>query len=218
MRLDAPVPDQLEVSVVCTGNFKDGDDQIAQVAVRLRYEDPDNQYTQEGQVVFTQENQNLPWKIDLRNAQKRDYHYNYTIVYKDGVVRNVPETGGWLPGEPGFITVGEKYSLEVDLYPDAADLSRSRQAGADRSRRTRIHRTTSTTPGASCSRRRPARRGRGGYAARPVDPSASRYVVKYFASNGAVESLAPTTSEADAVVIPPPAPLPPPPAPPAPPA
>jgi hypothetical protein len=217
LRLDAPVPDQLEVSLVCTGNFKDGDDQIAQVAVRLRYEDPENEYTQEGQVVFTQENQNLPWKIDLRNAQKRDYRYNYTIVYKDGVVRNVPETGGWLPGEPGFITVGEKYSLEVDLYPtlltypDHAKLVQIDLSYSDPSNNVNDTGSFVFTKETSTPRAWRVRGKAGG-------PKRFSYVVKYFASNGAVESLAPTTSEADAVVIPPPAPLPPPPAPPAPPA
>ena len=70
--------------------------------------------------------------MDLRNRALRDYQYKYSIVYKDGVVKNFPEDGGWYKGDPGFVTVGEKYTLEVEMYPDAADLSRSRQGGAGR--------------------------------------------------------------------------------------
>ena len=117
LRLDAPVPDQLKVVVICSGNFKEGSDPISQVAVSLVYRDPDNNYSEEGQLVFTDDKQQQPWTVDLRNAQLRDYQYKYTIIYKDGLVRQVPESGDWLPGEPGFITVGEKYLLKVDVLP-----------------------------------------------------------------------------------------------------
>jgi hypothetical protein len=118
LRFDAPVPDQLVVKAICTGNFKDSGDQIATVAVSLLYHDPDNQYTQEGQLAFTDDKQVLDWKVDLRNRELREYQYKYSIVYKDGVVKHFPEEGGWYKGEPGFITVGEKYTLEVELFPN----------------------------------------------------------------------------------------------------
>lgn len=202
LRLDAPIPDQLEVSIVCTGNFKDGDDQIAQVPVRLRYEDTAHHYKQEGQVVFTQENQNLLWKIDLRDAQKRDYSYNYSIVYKDGVVRNVPENGGWLPGEPGFITVGEKYTLEVDLYPtllsyaDNAKLVQIDLSYSDPAHNVNERGSFIFTKEASAPR---AWRVRG----KPGGPTRFSYSVKYFSAAGAITTLGPVFSDADAVVVPP---------------
>lgn len=202
IRCDAPVPDQLEVTVVCTGNFKEvSADQIAQVAVRLHYEDPANNYTQEGQVVFTADGQNLPWKIDLRNAQKRDYTYNYAIIYKDGVVKNVPEDGGWLKGEPGFITVGEKYTLEVDVYPtlltypDHARLVQVDLAYDDgpdaRETGSFIFTKDSAAP--------KTWRVRG----RPNGSKRYSYSFKYFAATGAVQQTAPVTSETEAIVIPP---------------
>lgn len=126
LRLSAPVPDQLTVSVVATGNFKE---EISQVVVSLLYRDVDNSYTQEGALTFTDDKQMQSWSVDLRNAQLRDYQYRYSIVYKDGVVKSVPPTdGGWLQGEPGFLVVGEKYGLEVEVvpmllsYPDHAKL------------------------------------------------------------------------------------------------
>lgn len=203
LRCDAPVPDQLEIMVSCTGNFKEANtDQIAQVPVRFRYEDPANNYTQEGQVVFTAENQNLPWAIDLRNAQKRDYVYNYTIIYKDGVERRVPEDGGWLQGEPGFITVGEKYTLEVDIYPtlltypDHAKLVQVDLSYDDA--RNRVHDTGSFifTKEAATPR---TWRVRG----KPNGPKDYAYEVRYFSANGSVHRLPRVTSDGEAIVVPP---------------
>jgi hypothetical protein len=202
LRCDAPIPDSLEVSVVCTGNFKDaGPDQIAQVATRLRYEDPGNSYTQEGQVVFTADGQNLPWKIDLRNAQKRDYTYNYTIIYKDGVVKNVPEDGSWLKGEPGFITVGEKYTLEVDVYPtlltfpDHAKLVQVDLLYDDGPdvRETGSFIFTKEAPGPRTWRVRGKANGTKKYS----------YTVKYFSAAGDVKESEVIPSETEAIVVPP---------------
>jgi len=117
LKLDAPVADHLSVSVTSSGNFKDGPDQITHVAVSLRYSDPDNNYTREGTLDFTDEKQMQPWTVDLRNPQLRDYQYRYNIVYKGGLVKTIPSDGSWLPGQPGFLVVGEKYGLEVKIYP-----------------------------------------------------------------------------------------------------
>ncbi|MFI5099121.1 MAG: hypothetical protein ACHQE5_01180 [Actinomycetes bacterium] len=123
LRIDAPTVDHLTVSAVCAGNFKDsGSDLLSHVVVSLRYSDPDNTYTQDGQLDFTDDKQLLTWTVDLRNASLRDYQYRFMKVYKDGVVKNVPPDGAdgthnWLPGPPGFITVGESYFMEVAVYP-----------------------------------------------------------------------------------------------------
>jgi hypothetical protein len=117
LKLDAPVPDHLSVSVISSGNFKDGAEPIIHVGVSLHYADPDNGYTQDGTLDFTDEKQIQTWSVDLRNPQLRDYQYNYSIVYKGGLVKKVPPDGSWLPGQPGFLVVGEKYGLEVTLYP-----------------------------------------------------------------------------------------------------
>jgi hypothetical protein len=117
LKLDAPIPDHLSVSVISSGNFKDGAEPIIHVGVSLHYTDPDNGYTQDGTLDFTDEKQIQAWSVDLRNPQLRDYQYNYSIVYKGGLVKKVPPDGGWLKGQPGFLVVGEKYGLEVTLYP-----------------------------------------------------------------------------------------------------
>ncbi|MEM7052536.1 MAG: hypothetical protein AAF604_22930 [Acidobacteriota bacterium] len=118
LRIDAPIPDQLEVAVVCSGEFGQSVDSIAQVAVSLRYQDEQNDYTEDGRLLFTADQQQLTWTVPLRDREVRDYQYRYSIIYRDGVVKSFPETSDeWLDGQPGFITVGEKYTLEVDLYP-----------------------------------------------------------------------------------------------------
>jgi hypothetical protein len=133
LRLDAPVGDHLTLSVVSTGNFKDGNDQIAHVAVSLRYSDPDNDYTREGTLDFTDDKQLQTWSVDLRNPDLRDYQYRYTIVYKGGMVKNTPADGvSWLAGQPGFLVVGEKYGLEVNIYPTLLQFGdRDRMVQAD---------------------------------------------------------------------------------------
>lgn len=120
MEVDAPIVDHIDVSVVCSGNFKDsgGGDPISQVVVSLRYSDPDNRYTQEGNMVFTDDKQVQHWSCDLMNSSLRDYQYRFSVIYKGGVIQNFPaDQTKWLPGEPGFIVVGPTYDLEVTIYP-----------------------------------------------------------------------------------------------------
>ena len=164
---------------------------------------------QEGKLVFTSDNQDLPWTVDLRDARHRDYMYGYTIIYKDGVIKNVPETGGWLKGEPGFITVGEKYTLEVDVYPTLltfpehaklvqVDLAYEDQANG-------VSETGSFVFNAQANTK-------GTWRVKGVlgGPKRYRYEIKYFSGAGTVTALPAQNAEAEALVVPP-APAPPPP-------
>jgi hypothetical protein len=117
LQLDAPLGQEMTVTVFCSGNFKDGADKLSQVAVALHYEDTTNNHIVDGQVTFTDDKQSAPWTVDLIDPSKRDYTYQYSNIYEGGVVKRYPADGSWLPGDPGYITVGEKYSMSVDLYP-----------------------------------------------------------------------------------------------------
>jgi hypothetical protein len=120
MEIDAPVPDHINVSVICSGNFKDGQggDPISTIAVALRYADTANNYVQEASLTFTDDKQVQAWSCDLVDANVRDYQYRYQVVYKGGVVQSFPPAAGsWLQGQPGFIVVGPSYDLEVTVYP-----------------------------------------------------------------------------------------------------
>lgn len=211
LRFDAPVPDHLDVVVLCTGNFTDGHDKIAQVAVALRYRDPDNHYTEEGHLVFNSDAQQQPWTVDLRNSQLRNYEYKYSIIYTGGVVKDFPEDGGWYQGEPGFVTVGEKYTLAVDVYPtlqafpDHAKLVQVDLTYDDPT--SGIHQTDSLVFSSAANAVRTWRvRGK------PGGSQAYTYQLQYFGANGKITTLPPVTQESEALVIPPP-PAPPPPPP-----
>lgn len=118
--LDAPIKDHLDVSVVCSGNFKDGagGDPISHVLVALVYADADNNVHREGSLDFTDDKQLQHWSVDLENPNLRDYQYRYTVVYKGGLVQEFPaDKTRYFPGQPGFIVVGPEYDLEVQVYP-----------------------------------------------------------------------------------------------------
>lgn len=202
LRLDAPVPDQLEVIVVCTGNFKEGPDAIGQVAVSLRYRDEANDYTEEGRLVFTDAQQQQPWVVDLRNRELRDYEYRYSIIYKDGVVKSFPEDGGWLAGQPGFITVGEKYTLEVDLYPMLLTFpDHYKVVQVDLSYRDPAHGVDERDSFVfSADRKQPQT-----WRVRGADggPKTYTYQVTYLAADGGMTRLDPVTQDAEAIVLPP---------------
>lgn len=111
--LDGPRRDKLGVSLSATGDFK----LLSAVAVALHYEDPAHNYTRDGNFTFTAEGQAQVWDVDLQDPSRREYTYRYTLAYKTGLVRDLPEDGSWLPGRPGFLVVGERYDLEVEILP-----------------------------------------------------------------------------------------------------
>ncbi len=119
LRLDSPVGQKLSISVIASGNFKDASlgEPLSAIAVALHYADPDNNYTQDGSLTFVADGTVQPWEIWLRNVALQDYQYRYTLIYKGGVQKKYPADGSWYPGQPGFVTVGEKFDLEVSLYP-----------------------------------------------------------------------------------------------------
>lgn len=118
LRFDAPTEDTMKVTIVPSGNFKD---EVSHVLATLRYTDetdPDNPYVEEESFDFTDSKQVQQWTVTLRNSEVRNYQYRYSVVFKDGVVENFPEDPTqYLPGEPGFVVVGIKYDVEVDIHP-----------------------------------------------------------------------------------------------------
>jgi hypothetical protein len=200
-RFDAPVPDRIEVAVVCTGNFQDGgEDQIVQVGVSFAYRDPDHDYAVDGQLIFSDAKQQQTWTADILDPDLREYQYKYTIVYAGGVVKEFPEDGGWYRGEPGFITVGEKYFMEVDIYPTL-------QTYPDHARLVQldltydedgVHQSDSFVFTKDSSQPK-AWRVRG----TPGGPKRYRYRIKYFSAMGEVTTTPEVVQESEALVLPP---------------
>ncbi|HKF20726.1 MAG TPA: hypothetical protein VKE93_04110 [Candidatus Angelobacter sp.] len=202
LRLDAPVPEQLKVSVMCSGNFKDGGDQLSQIGVSLRYSDPDNHYTQEGELVFTDDKVMQSWTVDLRNPDLRAYQYRYDMVYRDGLVKQIPEDGGWLDGQPGFITVGEHYLIKVDVFPALltySDNSKMVQVDfsySDPDNNIDVHDSLIFSSQDSSKK---TWRVRGV----PGSPKNYTYQIRYYSSTGAVTAPPPVTQAAEVIVVPP---------------
>ena len=117
IKIDAPMGQQMSVAVICSGNFSTGEKKLSQVVVALHYEDPPNHHIVDQQLTLTSDRQSESFVIDLIDPTKRDYTYQYTNVYAGGLVERFPADGSWAQGEPGYITVGEKFSAVVDFYP-----------------------------------------------------------------------------------------------------
>lgn len=202
LRLDAPVPDQLKVSVMCSGNFKDSGDQISQIGVSLRYNDPDNHYTQEGQLVFTDDKVMQSWIVDLRNPDLRDYQYRYDIVYKDGLVKSFPEDGGWTNGQPGFITVGEHYVIRVEVFPalltytDTSKIVQVDFSYTDKGNDIDVQDSLVFSAQDSAKKTWRVRGAPGG-------PKDYTYQIHYYAASGAEINTQPVTQSAEVLVVPP---------------
>lgn len=199
LRLDAPIPDQLSVSVLATGNFKD---EISQVAVSLRYRDPDHDYAVEGALSFTDDKQVQMWIADLRNAQLRDYEYRYDIVYKDGLVKSFPGESQWFPGQPGFVVVGEHYGLEVQVfpyllsYPDSAKVVQVNLSYDDEAHHVHDDQSFVFNKDSSKPATWRVRTPEGGTRAYTVE-------ILYFSATGDITRSGPRSSEAEAIVVPP---------------
>ncbi len=115
LRLAAPTPDRMSVTVVPSGDFKKD---VEQVLCGLRYRDEANNYFVENSFTFRDSKEVQTWAVDLVDPALRSYEYRYEVIYKNGLIESHPEDrSAWLPGEPGFITVGVKYLFEVELNP-----------------------------------------------------------------------------------------------------
>lgn len=117
VRVDSPVKEQMTVSVSCAGNFTTGSEKLSQVVVALHYADDANQHVVDQQLTFTADKQVQAFSVDLIDPTKRDYTYQYANIYEGGVVEKFPADGSWAQGDPGFIVVGEKFSMTLPVLP-----------------------------------------------------------------------------------------------------
>jgi len=212
IQLDAPLGQEMTVTVFCSGNFTDGADKLSQVAVALHYEDTANHHVVDGQATFTADKQSVPWTVDLVDPSKRDYTYQYSNIYEGGVVRRYPADGSWLPGDPGYITVGEKYSMSVDLYPTLLTFGTDLAAVqvdtdySDPAHGIALADTFVFTADAPAKQTWHVKGDQNG-------PKEFGYVVRYFAKDGTSDVTARATQASDALFVPPPPPRAAPPAP-----
>ena len=205
LRVDAPTPQFMTVTVVPSGDFKK---QVSHVLATLRYEDEENEYTSEQGFDFTDDKQVQTWKVPLRDPSIRDYKYRYSVVHKDGMVENVPEdTDQWLDGPAGYVVAGIKYDIEVQLhpflltYPDHARMVKVDLSYKDAARDINI---TDSFVFSKENKKIDTWRARTGNGPQPY-----KMTVTYYASDGKAMVRGPETLTGDAVVLQP-APAPPP--------
>lgn len=204
LRFRPPEEDFLKVQVICNGNFKSPPEQISKIGVRFRYDDAVNNYHKDGQVIFTDETQQMSWEIPLQNPDIRNYEYRYDIIYTDGLVEHVPEDEDeWLPGTPGFLTVGPNYTVQVDIYPNLlmpypehAKMVQVNMIYDDDTNN--IHESDSFIFSAQNN---VSVRWR--ISGEPGGTTTYQYEVQYFSAIGQMTKVGPISTELDALVVPP---------------
>lgn len=206
IRVDAPLGQRMSVGISCSGNFTgNGGDKLEQVVVALHYADDKNKHVVDGQVTFTDEKQVQSWVVDLIDPTLRDYTYQYTNVYEGGVVERFPDDGSWSPGDPGFITVGEKFSMSIDVLPlllKFNDTFPAAEVDLDYEDPDGKIVVTETYVFSSTENTKQTWRIKG----RQGGPTTFGYVVKYFYADGTQVTAARATASTDVLLVPPPKP------------
>jgi hypothetical protein len=219
VRINSPVKEQMHIAVTCSGNFSSGSNRLSQVVVALHYEDKPNNHVVDEQLTFTADHQTQTFDVDLIDASKRDYTYQYANIYEGGVIERFPADGSWAQGDPGFIVVGEKFSMTLPVLPlllhfgttpgslTAAEVDLD-YTDSDGTVLTETFVFSGTAPDVQTWYVKGQQGG----------PTTFGYLVKYYWADGSQTQTQRMTSQQDKLLIPPPAPPSAPTPPPAPPA
>jgi hypothetical protein len=208
VQVDSPVKEQMHIAVSCSGNFTSGPNQLTQVVVALHYADTANNHVVDESLTFTADHQTQTFDVDLIDPTKRDYTYQYANIYQGGVIEHFPADGSWAPGDPGFIVVGEKFSMTLPVLPlllhfgdnlTAAEVDLDYDDGSG----TSLTETFVFSASAQDVQTWYVKGQQGG-------PRTFGYVVKYFWSDSSQTQTQRQTSDQDKLLIPPPAPVSPP--------
>jgi hypothetical protein len=113
--LDAPLVQQLEVTLIPAGDFGSSG-LIKSIAIALRYLDEDNQYRKDETVVITSDKDAKVWRVPLRNKNLRTFQYQQTIIYTGGGSRGTRELP-WTSSDNPVVVVGDPYTFRVRMLP-----------------------------------------------------------------------------------------------------
>jgi hypothetical protein len=207
VRVDSPVKEQMHIAVTCSGNFTSGANRLSQVVVALHYDDSANNHVVDEQLTFTADHQTQTFDVDLIDTTKRDYTYQYANIYEGGVIERFPADGSWAQGDPGFIVVGEKFSMTLPVLPLLLHFGTSpgslTAAEVDLDY-TDSDGTTSTETYVFSANAMDVQtwyiKGQQG------GPKTFGYVVKYYWTDGSQTQTQRVTSDQDKLLVPPPAP------------
>jgi hypothetical protein len=110
--LNQPLQEALKVMIVSAGSFG-SDGLIEQIAVALRYQDPDNNYEQSDIVSLAKEGDSKLWTVPLVNKELRHFAYKTTVFYSGGVTRE----DDWQTTDADVVPVGDPYGFRVQILP-----------------------------------------------------------------------------------------------------
>jgi hypothetical protein len=110
--LNQPLQEALKVMIVSAGSFGT-DGLIQQIAVALRYQDPDNNYEQSDIVSLAKEGDSKLWTVPLVNKDLRHFDYKVTVFYSGGVTRE----DDWQTTDADVVPVGDPYGFRVQILP-----------------------------------------------------------------------------------------------------
>lgn len=110
--INQPQTEQFEVIVVAAGSFGQGG-LINQIAVALRYNDADNNYNAHNEFILTKAGDSKVWAVPLVNKNLRNYEYQVTVFYSDGITRQ----DVWHPSDLSILPVGDPFGFRVQILP-----------------------------------------------------------------------------------------------------
>ncbi len=109
--IDQPIAQSLEVAVVAAGTFDA--EGLARIAVALRYSDEANSYSASETFMLTGTESSVEWNVPLVNPDHREYEYQTTVFYSDGVIREEE----WKKTDQAVLPVGDPYGFRVQVSP-----------------------------------------------------------------------------------------------------
>jgi hypothetical protein len=110
--INQPLQQNLSVAVIPAGEFGT-DGLISRIAVALRYRDEANNYNVDTIVMLDDAKKSQIWKFPLMDPKQRDYEYQTTVFYSDGVTR----ADEWRPTDSEVLAVGDPYGFRVQITP-----------------------------------------------------------------------------------------------------
>jgi hypothetical protein len=114
----------------------------------------------------------------------------------------VPTDGSWLPGQPGFITVGENYLLTVDIVPMLLSYSDNcKVVQVDLNYKDTDHNIEQNDTLIFSSQDSTKKTWR--VPGAPGGPKSYSYQVTYFAASGTTVSTQPITQSKEVILLPP---------------
>ncbi|MEM7481948.1 MAG: hypothetical protein AAF481_12305 [Acidobacteriota bacterium] len=108
--INQPQQESMEVAIVPAGSFGDGG-MLSKVVVAMRYRDGD--YLVDDIFTLSGEDDSKVWEVPLLNDDRREYEYQTTVFYADGVTRE----DDWQKSDKSVLALGDPFGYRVQISP-----------------------------------------------------------------------------------------------------